>query len=140
LVLSTRFVGEGTNGAVVNAIRLLGILGVVTGAALAIWAWFAMGLRRLRVSPQPAANIELVIRPPYKWIRHPMYSGLMIACSGLVLIDPSVWRIIGLLMLVVTLYLKATLEEKLLTKRIPAYAEYMTGTGRFFWWRFGRRS
>lgn len=132
IVLTTRWsVKEIDSLGARECIALAGWLLVILGTFLAIWAWFAMGLSRIRISPQPASDIQLVLRPPYKWIRHPMYSGLMLACCGLLMVHSDLWRLLVLLLLIATLYCKAIVEERLLVKKIPAYKDYIAGSGRF---------
>jgi protein-S-isoprenylcysteine O-methyltransferase Ste14 len=101
------------------------------GAAVAVWAWITMGIFRLRVMPHPSGKVALLETGPYRWIRHPMYSGLAIASFGLVLTNPSPWRIICLLSLCVVLEWKSRYEERLLLAHFLDYAQYRTRTWRF---------
>lgn len=132
IVLTTRWsIKELGHLGVREIVALAGWLFVISGSVLAIWAWFAMGLSRIRISPQPASDIQLVVRPPYKWIRHPMYSGLIVACCGLLLVHCDLWRLLTLLLLITTLFCKARVEEQLLVEKIPAYKGYLASSGRF---------
>ncbi|MCA9248944.1 MAG: isoprenylcysteine carboxylmethyltransferase family protein [Planctomycetales bacterium] len=103
----------------------------LTGAVVAVWAWLAMGLRRLRIMPHVHRDARLVTVAPYRWIRHPMYSGLLLFCAGLLLSNPSTWKAVLWLALLATLEAKSRIEEKLLAQRFPAYAEYTQRTWRY---------
>jgi protein-S-isoprenylcysteine O-methyltransferase Ste14 len=101
------------------------------GALIAIWAWITMGLFRLRVIPNPSKHAVLLEHGPYRFIRHPMYSGLLIAALGLVLTNPAPWRIITWLALVIVLVIKTRHEEPLLLRHFDNYHEYQSRTWRF---------
>ncbi len=64
---------------------------------------------------------------PYAIVRHPIYTGLLIAALGTVLVKGTALSLAGLLVLGVSYYLKARLEEKFLrtelgTEAYDAYA------------------
>jgi len=101
------------------------------GAMLAVWAWLAIGLRRLNILPHVKADAKLVTVPPYRLIRHPMYTGLLVFCGGLLFTDYAHWKIAIWVLLVATLDIKARLEERLLSESFPAYEAYRQRTRRF---------
>src|SRR5262245_4344556 len=69
-----------------TAIRLLGVTLTALGVALAIWARRHLGRNW---SAQPAKKIghELVITGPYRFVRHPIYTGILTAWFGFGLIN-----------------------------------------------------
>lgn len=86
--------------------------------------------------PQVGNNARLVTAPPYRWIRHPMYTGQLVFCVGLVMTDAaaggvSFVKIAGWLILAVTLDLKARIEERHLLETFREYAAYREQTWRF---------
>jgi protein-S-isoprenylcysteine O-methyltransferase Ste14 len=63
-------------------------------------------------------------------VRHPIYSGLLLGGSGLVVLGgrlPRVWAWLALLGL---LWLKTGLEERKLAARFPGYRPYAAATPR----------
>lgn len=107
---------------------------IISGGTLAVWAWLTMG-RGLRILPAPDGKATLVDRGPYAWIRHPMYTGLMLFCGGLLLHDSRPGRLLLYLVLVIVLVIKGRYEERLLVRDLPGYAEYRRRTGGFLpWW------
>jgi protein-S-isoprenylcysteine O-methyltransferase Ste14 len=71
---------------------------------------------------------ELVESGPYAYIRHPMYSGLLLMLLGVALYHGrSLWVIIFVSCLF-GLYFKSQMEENLLAKAFPAYSEYRRRT------------
>lgn len=98
------------------------------GLALAAWAIFSMGIGNFGASPVPLAEARLVQRGPYVYIRHPMYTGLLLFTLALVLAAPSPLRIAFWLVLVADLMLKLHYEEGLLADKFPGYAKYQRST------------
>jgi len=109
---------------------------VIVGTSVAVWAWLSMGLRRIRVMPQPGDDRRLVASGPYAKIRHPMYSGLALFSAGLVVADPRPWRIGLWVGLAAVLIAKGRIEERLLNRHLPAYADYRRRTWRFIPWLY----
>ena len=100
------------------------------GIAVVVWGVWAMGLRQLRVTPVVSDSAQLVTRGPYRWIRHPMYTGVLLATLALVVDDWTGPRFIVWCALVFILLAKLTYEERLLRQRFPEYAAYCRGTKR----------
>ena len=106
-----------------GALLLLGlVLGAASGRALG---------RSLTPSPIPLTDGELVTSGVYRFVRHPIYSALLVLGIGLVVIGASLWHVATYLLLVMLLAHKARAEERLLTQRYEGYATYAGTTGRF---------
>ena len=97
---------------------------------LLLWAVFAMRKSKLRILPQPAAKAVLITSGPYRVIRHPMYTALMIGALALLIMYSTLWRVLTVVILIVTLLVKLTLEEKMLTEKFPQYQAYKKKTYR----------
>lgn len=107
-----------------------GLALIISAASLLLWALLAMRASRLRVLPNPARDARLVTSGPYHFIRHPMYTSLILGSVGLVVIDPSASRISVLLLLIAVLVVKLNVEEKLLAGKFPEYESYRARTFR----------
>jgi protein-S-isoprenylcysteine O-methyltransferase Ste14 len=68
---------------------------------------------------------------PYQYIRHPIYTGMLMQYLGFVLLFLNIWSVIGYIFALVFIIVTAIHEEKFLLKRFPEYREYMNTTGRF---------
>jgi protein-S-isoprenylcysteine O-methyltransferase Ste14 len=108
----------------------LGVIGVVvfaSGIALAIWARVQLG-RNWGMPMTEKAEPELVTSGPYRFVRHPIYSGLLMALLGTALVT----NLIGLVIVVVLggyFYFSASVEEKNLIAAFPtAYPAYRSHT------------
>ena len=109
---------------------ILGALGAVvfsSGITLAIWARFHLG-RNWGMPMTQKAEPELVTSGPYRFARHPIYSGLLAGVLGTALVT----NLIGLIVVValgVYFYYSASVEEKHLIAAFPtAYPAYRART------------
>jgi protein-S-isoprenylcysteine O-methyltransferase Ste14 len=72
----------------------------------------------------------LVLRGPYRLVRHPVYLGEIVALAGLVLAAPGPWNIIVLVLFVIAQVIRTHLEERALGDAFPEYTAYAQATGR----------
>jgi protein-S-isoprenylcysteine O-methyltransferase Ste14 len=108
----------------------LGAIGAVVfaaGLALAIWARVQLG-RNWGMPMTEKAEPELVTSGPYRFVRHPIYTGLLVGLLGTALVT----NLVGLLIVVVLggyFYYSASVEEKNLITVFPtAYPAYRSHT------------
>jgi protein-S-isoprenylcysteine O-methyltransferase Ste14 len=109
---------------------ILGAVGAVLfvcGVALAVWARIHLG-RNWGMPMTQRKEPELVTSGPYRFIRHPIYSGLLLGLLGTALAT----NFLGLIIVVVLcayFYYAATVEEKNLLAAFPtAYPAYREHT------------
>ena len=102
----------------------------VVGIALMVVAGAALG-RGLTAAPLPNSHAELRTGGLYKFVRHPIYSGLLLLSIALTLASASLWTIGACVALVVLINAKARWEERRLAERFPGYAAYADRTPRF---------
>ena len=97
-------------------------LGVIGFGVLAV-SFINLG-KSLTVHPVPLATGTLKTTGLYAVVRHPIYLGLLVLALGLVVLAASVWHILSLVGLSVTLHIKAGFEERLLRAAFPEYESY----------------
>lgn len=102
----------------------------VAGIALGLWALLAMRLANVHILPDVRANAQLIQRGPYRFIRHPMYSALLLTTLPLILDSFSWVRLLLWLVLLSNLLIKLRYEERLLTAHYPDYPIYQQQTKR----------
>lgn len=74
---------------------------------------------------------RLITTGPYRYMRHPIYTSLMMIATGLLLANPSVLMLFACIYAYVDFSLAARRDEKLLKEELPGYSDYMTRTPRF---------
>lgn len=82
--------------------------------------------------PKPRKNAHLKINGVYKYIRHPMYSGIIIFLFFLSLYFASGYKIAIVFLLLTLFWFKSEYEEEQLCLKYPNYRDYRQDTGRFF--------
>jgi protein-S-isoprenylcysteine O-methyltransferase Ste14 len=109
---------------------VLGAIGAVvftSGIALAVWARIHLG-RNWGMPMTQKAEPELITSGPYRFVRHPIYSGLLAALLGTALAT----NLIGLAIVAILgvyFYYSASVEEKNLIAMFPsAYPAYRSST------------
>jgi protein-S-isoprenylcysteine O-methyltransferase Ste14 len=109
--------------------QLAGYLVGMAGAAM-----IGSGIAELRRAqaltavPHPRAEASLVERGVFRFVRHPIYGGLILGALGLAVIRPWVGTFISVVLLVVVLDLKRRREETWLAARFEGYAAYRART------------
>ncbi len=94
------------------------------GNSVSVW-----GLISLRHSFSIMAEVrELIVRGPYRFVRHPIYLGQILSTGGLLLLAPSYPSAALFLLFVVTQYARALFEERKLAAAIPEYRKYQART------------
>jgi protein-S-isoprenylcysteine O-methyltransferase Ste14 len=100
-----------------------GIALIVLGIALALAGIAALG-RNLTATPRPKQGATLVARGPYRFVRHPMYAGAILAAFGWAFAVHGWLTLVYAAMLLVFFDIKARREERWLREEIPGYAAH----------------
>ena len=118
--------------------RWLGWLGAwltLAGVLFAIWARMNIG-REWSGEVQIKEGHQLIRSGPYAHIRHPIYTGLLIAASGTAVAVGEYRALLGVMVICIGFARKAKKEESFLAAQFgPAFDEYRRQTG-FFLPRF----
>lgn len=114
-----------------SVIRYLGISVMVIGIGLASYAVISLK-SNLKPSPRPRAGGSLITTGLYSIVRHPAYSGILLAALGASLWMDDLIRIFLTVGLFVFFNVKSSIEESWLEKTYPDYAEYKKRINRKF--------
>jgi protein-S-isoprenylcysteine O-methyltransferase Ste14 len=114
-----------------SSITWTGVALTAVGVGLAIWARFRLG-RNWSDKVVLKVDHELIRSGPYRYLRHPIYTGILLALAGTVLVIGE-WRgIVALVLMSINYYVKATREEKILAANFgDAFLEHKKRTGFF---------
>ena len=105
----------------------LGLALFAAGLGFAIWARIQIG-RNWGTPMSQKNDPELVTSGPYQLVRHPIYSGVLVAGFGTAVALNWSWLIAVALAGIYFVY-SATIEEQNLTEQFPdAYPEYRRST------------
>lgn len=104
----------------------------VCGVALTLVAQLAMG-DSWRIGVDPAARTDLVTGGVFGSVRNPIFTAMVIATVGLVLLVPNLISVAALVLLVAALEVQVRLVEEpyLRATHGPVYAAYLSTVGRF---------
>ena len=103
----------------------------IIGTVVALWGVLAMKIGNFNIQPEIKASAVFVNKGPYRWIRNPMYFGL-ITFFGAVVIYNFTWINFFIYILLCTvLFMKINMEETLLAQRFgKVYKIYLKSTYR----------
>jgi protein-S-isoprenylcysteine O-methyltransferase Ste14 len=105
-------------------IALAGLGLAICGIGLSIWARLILG-EYWSSFPSLKQNHRLIVTGPYRLVRHPIYTGLLLALLGSALQYGLVRSFLAVLTCAVGLYLKVTAEEEFMVQRFgEAYLRY----------------
>jgi len=111
-----------------------GIVNTLTVILLALGLAIAI-LARKKLARNWSSSIafkkdhELITTGIYRYVRHPIYTGLLLMLLGNALFFATLGAAIGFLIVIISMFVKFSQEEKLLTKHFPAaYPAYKKKT------------
>jgi protein-S-isoprenylcysteine O-methyltransferase Ste14 len=111
---------------------------MMMGISIALITWALMHNRpgNFNIHPAPKVRGVLVTTGPYRWIRHPMYTSLLLGAAALAWTSSTFLGWGAWSMLAIVLFMKSSLEEHGMRKQHPGYAAYTLESKRFLPWLF----
>jgi protein-S-isoprenylcysteine O-methyltransferase Ste14 len=108
------------------ALSVAGLALVVVALGLAVWvlATNAFAARVVRLQD----GQRVISDGPYRYVRHPMYSGTLLALVGSALALGSWWMLLPAAAGIVLFVWRTRHEDATLQAKLPGYAEYATQT------------
>jgi protein-S-isoprenylcysteine O-methyltransferase Ste14 len=110
----------------------VGVAVTLLGFAITFWARFTLG-GNWSSSVTIKVKHELIRTGPYRFVRHPIYTGVIVAMAGTA-VALNEWRgVVALMLLWVSFSIKLMKEEQFMRQTFGAqYVEYSRTTGAIF--------
>ena len=124
VILQFLFIGLVVVSSPVTQLKWWVIVFIILGVLLGLWAIQTIRLGNFNISPLPKPGGLMIASGPYHFVRHPMYTGILLVCWPLVIGHFSWWRLGFVLALTLVLVVKLHIEESYLKKAFIAYREY----------------
>jgi len=113
----------------------LGAVSLVAGGVLGTWGMLALG-RNLTPFPKPVEGGGMVTHGPYRFVRHPIYAGLILGTLGLALVRANLFGL-GLSAVVFVFFdRKSRREEQWLCETYDGYAAYQSRVRKLIPWLY----
>lgn len=113
------------------AVLWVGLALTAVGVGLAIWARLTLGANWSGVVTVKKDH-ELIRKGLYRWIRHPIYTGILTSFIGTAMIMDHIRGWLGFLIVWATFYFKARREESFLRQEFAGgFEEHAKRTGMF---------
>ncbi|HEX3739060.1 MAG TPA: isoprenylcysteine carboxylmethyltransferase family protein [Terriglobales bacterium] len=110
-------------------IESVAILLTAVGIALAIWARFYIG-ENWSSAVSIKVDHQLIRTGPYAWVRHPIYSGILLGMIGTALARREPRGFFAIIFLWLGFWIKLRMEEGFMRKTFgEQYQEYSRSTG-----------
>ncbi len=101
---------------------------MVAAVLLGLAAAGSLG-RNLTPFPKPVVAGSMVVHGPYRVVRHPIYSAVVVGMCGIALRGGSWLALLLALGLLPFFYAKSSFEERHLAAQYPDYADYQRRVG-----------
>jgi protein-S-isoprenylcysteine O-methyltransferase Ste14 len=105
-------------------VKILGGIGFVLSMALTFWVMSANTFLSTFVRIQDERGHTTVTGGPYRFVRHPMYVGILFISWGMPLLLGSWWALIPGGLNIILFFVRTALEDKTLQAELPGYVEY----------------
>lgn len=105
-------------------VQVLALLAYIAGSAIGSWAMATNKFFSTFVRIQKERGHYVVTGGPYRYVRHPGYTGAIVASISLPLLLGSLWALIPATAGVCVLVIRTVFEDSTLKKELEGYSEY----------------
>ena len=106
------------------ALQALGLALLLLSTALIMWVLRENSFAAAVVRLQTERGHRVVSSGPYAFVRHPMYSGIILFLPGVSLLLGSWWGVAMSPLFAALFALRSGIEEQMLIEGLPGYADY----------------
>lgn len=105
----------------------LGVLLIACGLGFSVWARRHLG-RNWSSRVVVKEDHALIRTGPYSWLRHPIYTGILLAFLGTAMILGEVRALLAFVLLGISFAIKSRAEEARMRETFPEYEQYRRET------------
>jgi len=124
LVLAGLDVGRDQRSQMPAALQVLGLVGIVLAGGLIFWTILTNTYLGRMVRIQENRGHQVVTGGPYRYVRHPMYVGIILLFPCMTLFLGSWWALVPAILIAMLMVIRTALEDRTLRAELPGYAEY----------------
>jgi protein-S-isoprenylcysteine O-methyltransferase Ste14 len=114
----------GWTEAIPPVVQGIGVLLFMLGGGLGVWAMGANAYFATTVRIQDERGQRVVSVGPYRYVRHPAYSGWMVSNLAVPVVLDSLWAFIPAGLALCILVVRTALEDSVLQDELAGYREY----------------
>jgi protein-S-isoprenylcysteine O-methyltransferase Ste14 len=104
--------------------QVLGLVGVVLSGGLIFWTILTNAYLGRMVRIQEDRGHQVITGGPYRYVRHPMYVGIVLLFPCMTLFLGSWWASVPATLIAMLMVIRTALEDRTLQAELPGYAEY----------------
>lgn len=102
----------------IDTVHVVAAILCIGGLGLCLWARAILG-RNWSGTVTLKENHELIVRGPYRLVRHPIYTGLIAMLLATALQQGHIAGMIGVVLAAVSFWIKSSYEEELMLRQFP---------------------
>ncbi len=106
------------------SLKIISVIFIVAGYVIGSYALIENRYFSGMVRIQYDRDHHVITSGPYRWIRHPGYSGALLSYVFTPFLLDSWWIFLPVVFMIITLFIRTYLEDNTLQKELPGYAEY----------------
>ncbi len=108
----------------IDVVAVLGVLVYLLSSVLTAWALAENRYAEAVSRVQKERGQSVCSTGPYAFVRHPMYSAIIMWCVSVVMVLPSAWVALVSGVVAVVIVVRTALEDAMLANGLPGYTEY----------------
>ncbi|UCE39875.1 MAG: isoprenylcysteine carboxylmethyltransferase family protein [Candidatus Aminicenantes bacterium] len=105
-------------------LKAIAFIGYIPGSAIAFWAMRENAFLSDVVRIQEDRGHTVCTTGPYKYVRHPMYVGVILIMLCFPFSLGSLYTLIPAVIIMILFFIRTALEDKTLREELPCYKEY----------------
>ena len=108
----------------IDAVAVIGAIVYLLSSVLTAWALAENRYAEAVSRVQEERGQRVCSTGPYAFVRHPMYSAIVMWCVSVAMVFPSAWVALVSGVVAVVIVVRTALEDAMLDTGLPGYSEY----------------